>query len=158
LWPPENKNFQFLDISLAHPPPNGKWVREKIAIDRELAYNGVNNKVAESLQGLWRMPVRTLYDFLAGFFCAKPNKTEVEMRITLQNERRKSNTKQSPRKTTSIETARIEGEGDSGQEVTVRYGTASQGKKSTFSWFEEFTVEWSETFIQKKQKKHRKGE
>ncbi len=80
------------------------------------------------------------------------------MRITLQNERRKSNTKQSPRRETSIETTRIGGERDSGQEVTVRYGTVPQGKKSTFSWFEEFTVEWSETFIHEKQKKHRKGE
>ncbi len=105
------------------------------------------------------MPARTLNDFLVGFFCAKPNKMEVDMKIALQNERRKSDTKQSPRRRTSIETTRIEGEGDSGQEVTVRYGTAPQRKrKSTFSWFEEFTMEWSETLIHKKQKKHRRGE
>ncbi len=104
------------------------------------------------------MPTRTLNDFLAGFFCAKPNKMEVDMRIILQNEREESNTKQSPCRKTSIEMTRIGGEGDSGQEVAVRYGTVPQGKKSTFSWFEEFTVEWSETFIHKKQKKHRNGE
>ena len=53
----------------------------------------------------------------------------------------------------NIETIKIEGEGDKGQEVTVRYETASQRKgKSTFSWFEEFTIEWSEAFVRTKKK------
>jgi hypothetical protein len=57
LWPPENKNFQFLSVSLAHPPPNGKGCENILqeyflAIDCELAYNELFNRVAESLQGL----------------------------------------------------------------------------------------------------------
>jgi len=72
------------------------------------------------------------------------------MVITLQNDRRKSNRRQNHRRKGNIETIKIGGQGDKGQEVTVRYETAPQRKeKSTFSWFEEFTIEWSETFISK---------
>ena len=55
---------------------------------------------------------------------------------------------------------KIKVEGDKGQEVTVCCETAPQRKeKSTFSWFEQFTIEWSETFISKNRKKlHKKGE
>jgi len=46
---------------------------------------------------------------------------------------------------------KIGGGRDIGQEVTVHCRTAPQRKeKLTFSWFEEFTMEWSETFILKK--------
>ena len=66
------------------------------------------------------------------------------MPVTRRDDRRKGN----------IETIKIGWEGDKGQEVTVRYETAPQRKeKSTFSWFEEFTIEWSETFVYKKKKK-----
>jgi hypothetical protein len=72
------------------------------------------------------------------------------MRITLENDRRESSRRQSHRRKTNIEATRIGGEEDNGQEVTVRYETAPRRKeKSAFSWFEEFTVEWSETFISK---------
>ena len=55
---------------------------------------------------------------------------------------------------------KIRVEGDKGQEVTVYYKTVPQKKeKSTFSWFEEFTIEWSETFISRNRRRiHRKGE
>ena len=94
------------------------------------------------------MPARTLNDFFAGFFMTKPKKV---WRLTVQNDRRKSSRRQSHRRKIDIETIKIAGEGDHGQEVTVRYETAPQRKqKSAFSWFEEFTMEWSETFISKK--------
>ena len=55
---------------------------------------------------------------------------------------------------------KIKVEGDKGQEVTVCYEAVPQRKeKSTFRWFEEFTIEWSRTFISKNQRKiRRKGE
>ena len=107
------------------------------------------------------MPARTLIDFFAGFFYAQTKEgLEVDMRITVQNDLRKSNRRQSPRRKGNIETTKIVGEGDNGQEVTVRCETALQRKeRSTFSWLEEFTIEWSETFLSKNYKKvHRKGE
>jgi len=78
----------------------------------------------------------------------------------VQNDRRKSNSRGSPRREIIIETAKIGGERDNGQEVAVRCETALQRKeRSTFSWFEEFTVEWSETFITNRGKRRpRKGE
>jgi hypothetical protein len=78
----------------------------------------------------------------------------------VKNDRRKSNRRPSHRRKGNIETIKIGGEGDKGQEVTVRYKTAPGRKeKPTFSCFEEFTKEWSETFLTKKRKKHpRKGE
>ncbi len=70
------------------------------------------------------------------------------MRITVENNRRRTGRRQGHRRRTNIETTRIGGEEDNGQEVTVSYETAPQRKeKLAFSWFEEFTVEWSETFI-----------
>ncbi len=72
------------------------------------------------------------------------------MVITVQSDRRKSNRRQSRRRRGNIETIKIGGEGDKGQEVTIRYETAPKRKeKSAFSWFEEFTMEWSATFISK---------
>ncbi len=95
------------------------------------------------------MPARTLNDFFAGFFYGHSKEDlEVDMRITVQNDRRKSSRRQSHRRKANIETTKIGGKGDNGQEVTVRHETTPQRKeKSVFSWFEEFTVEWSETFI-----------
>jgi len=54
----------------------------------------------------------------------------------------------------NIETIKIEGEGDKGQEVTVRYETVPQRKeKLAFSWLEESTKEWIQAFVRKKKKK-----
>ena len=66
----------------------------------------------------------------------------------------------SDRKKGDIEKITIKGESDKQQEVTVRCETTLQKKeRSTFSWLEEFTMEWSETFISKNWKKvHRRGE
>ncbi len=81
------------------------------------------------------------------------------MKITVQDGRRRSKSKQNHRRKPNIETTKIEGKGDDRQEVAVHCEPALQRKqKSTFSWFEEFTVEWSETFIHKRYRKHRKGE
>jgi hypothetical protein len=100
------------------------------------------------------MPARTLNDFFAGFFYGRTKEElEVDMVISPENEndRRRGNRRQSHRRKTNMEPIKIGGGVDKGQEVTVHYGTAPQRKeKSTFSWFEEFTMEWSETFILKK--------
>ena len=74
------------------------------------------------------------------------------MAVATQNDRRKSNRRQSHRRKGNIGPPKIGGERDNGRDVAVRYNTAPQRKeKSTFSWFEEFTVEWTETFISKNQ-------
>ena len=97
------------------------------------------------------MPARTLNDFFAGFFYGRTKEDlEADMAISLENEndRRRSSRRQSHRRKTNVEPIRIGGEVDKGQEVTIHGRTALPRKeKSTFSWFEEFTVEWSETFI-----------
>jgi hypothetical protein len=54
---------------------------------------------------------------------------------------------------------KIKVEGDKGQEVTVCCEAVPQKQeKSTFRWFEQFAVQWSETFLTKKRKKHPKRE
>ncbi len=73
------------------------------------------------------------------------------MAITKQGDMREGTRRQSGRRKGDIEKIIAGGEGDKGQAVPVRYNTAPQRKeKSTFSWFEEFTMEWSETLIFKK--------
>lgn len=107
------------------------------------------------------MPARTLIDFFAGFFYAQTKEgLEIDMRIKVQKDLRISTRRESPRRKGNIETTKIVGDGDNGQEVNVRCETALQRKeRSTFSWLEEFTIELSETFISKNYKKvHRKGE
>ena len=48
---------------------------------------------------------------------------------------------------------------DNEQELTVRHETAPvKNRKSAFSWFKEFTMEWSETFIQELEKKSEEKE
>jgi hypothetical protein len=70
------------------------------------------------------------------------------MKMAVQNDRRRDSRRQSHRRSTNIKTTKIAEGGGSGQEVTVRYEIAPRRKeKSAFSWFEEFTVEWSETFL-----------
>ncbi len=60
----------------------------------------------------------------------------------------------------NIKKITIKGESDKQREVTVRCETALQREeRSTFNWLEEFTMEWSETFISKNWKRvHRRGE
>ena len=82
---------------------------------------------------------------------AAKEELEVDMAILLENDRRRSNRRQNHRREGNLESIKIGGDVDKGREVTIHYGTAPQRKeKFTFSWFEEFTVEWSETFILKK--------
>jgi len=79
------------------------------------------------------------------------------MAILLENDRRRSNRRRNHRREGNLESIKIGGDVDKGREVTIHYGTAPQGKeKTTFSWFEEFTIEWSETFILQKQKTTRR--
>ncbi len=82
------------------------------------------------------------------------------MANTRQNGQRKGLRRQSSRRKTDIKTIKIEGKGDKEQEVTVRHEAVPKKKaRSVWSGHEEFTREWSETFIIKKRKKHpRKGE
>jgi len=82
------------------------------------------------------------------------------MANTRQNDRRKGVRRQSSRRNTDIKTIKIEGKGDKEQGVTVRHEAVPKKKaRSVWSGHEEFTREWSETFIIKKRKKHpRKGE
>ena len=75
------------------------------------------------------------------------------MAILLENDRRRSNRRQNHRREGNLKSIEIGGDVDKGRGVTVHYGTAPQRKeKTTFSWFEEFTMEWSEAFILRKQK------
>jgi len=107
------------------------------------------------------MPARTLNDFFAGFFYSQIKADlEVRMANTRQNDRRKSNRRESNRIKGDTKIIKIEEEGGKEQEVTVPPETALQKKAgSVWSWHEEFAVEWSETFLTNKRKKHpRKGE
>ncbi len=53
-----------------------------------------------------------------------------------------------------VETVKIEKEEDEKQEIIVLHKTLFQKNEgSVWSWLEEFTMEWSETFITKKRKK-----
>jgi hypothetical protein len=80
---------------------------------------------------------------------------EVRMANTRQNDLRKGIRRESSRRKTDIKTIKIEENEDKEQEVTVRPETALQKKAgSVWSWHDEFAVEWSETFLTKKRKKH----
>jgi hypothetical protein len=77
-----------------------------------------------------------------------------------QNDRRKGIRREISRRKGDITTIEVEGREDKEQAVTVHHETAPQTKeKSTWSWHEEFVVDWSETLITRKKKKHpEKGE
>ena len=76
------------------------------------------------------------------------------MAITRQSDRRKGDRRQGTRRKCDVRIIEIKGEGDKGQEVTVRHLGVSQEKDSSvWSGHEEFTREWSETFTKKKRKK-----
>jgi hypothetical protein len=82
------------------------------------------------------------------------------MANTTQNDQRKDIGRDSGRRKTDTKTIKLEGKEDKEQEVTVRPEAALRKKAgSVWTWHEEFAVEWSETFLTKKRKKHpRKGE
>jgi|GEM_PF-558332 len=100
------------------------------------------------------MPARTLNNFLAGFLYGETKEyLEPDKVITVENDQRNSNKRQDHRRRHEIETTKIEGERDNAKEVVILHVTSPKRKeKSTFSWFEEFTVEWSKTLIHKRQK------
>ena len=79
------------------------------------------------------------------------------MAITRQSDRRKSNRRESNRRKGDKKIIKIEGEGGKEQEMTVRHEAVPK-KKARLVWsgLEEFTREWSETFITKKRGKNRK--
>ncbi len=54
-----------------------------------------------------------------------------------------------------VERIKIQKEGDEKQEIVVlRKALFQKDEGSVWSWLEEFTVEWSETFISKKKKRN----
>ena len=72
-----------------------------------------------------------------------------------QGERRKAIRRQSGRRKGDKEKITIAEEGGKGQGVIVHHVAAPQKKASSvWSWNEEFTAEWSETFIAKKKKRN----
>ena len=79
------------------------------------------------------------------------------MAITRQSDRRKSNRRESNRRKGDKNTIKIEEEGGKEQEMTVRHEAVPKKKaRSVWRGLEEFTLEWSETFITKKRGKNRK--
>ena len=69
------------------------------------------------------------------------------MVITRRKDRRKGDAK----------TINIEGERDKEKEIVIHHKIVPPGKeRSTWSWHEEFALEWSETFITKKRKRNPK--
>jgi len=77
------------------------------------------------------------------------------MAITGQSDRRKGNRRQSTRRKGDIKIIKIKGEGDKEREVTVRHVTVPKKKGSSlWSGYEDFTREWSGSFITRKRKKH----
>ena len=76
-----------------------------------------------------------------------------------RGDRRKGNRRQSGRRKGDIEKITIRGERDKEQEVVVRHEDVPEKKAgSVWRWYEEFTAEWSESFISKKGKKIQKDE
>ena len=76
------------------------------------------------------------------------------MAVAGKGDRRKGTRRQSGRRKGDIQRIKIERERDKEQEVIVRHEAAPPKKvSSVWSWLEEFTAEWSETFITKKRGK-----
>ncbi len=79
------------------------------------------------------------------------------MAITKQNDRRKSDRRESNRRKGDKKIINVEEEGGKEQKITVRHEAAPKKKaKSVWSGLEEFTWEWSETFVTKKRGGNRK--
>ena len=56
-----------------------------------------------------------------------------------------------------VKIIRVEGEKDKELEVIVRHETVPRKKeRSMWSWQEEFAIEWSESLLTRKRKKHRR--
>jgi hypothetical protein len=89
---------------------------------------------------------------LCGLFFDRIRKiTEADIAMAVKTERRKHNRRKSHGESGAIRTVNIGGKGDQAPEVAVCCKTVPRGKeKSTFAWYEEFVIEWSETFISKK--------
>ena len=97
---------------------------------------------------------------LWAFLIAKPKPLlEVKMAIPSKGDRRKGIRRHSSRRKGDIEEIKIREERDKEQEVIVHHEAVPEKKASSvWSWHEEFTVEWSETFITKERKQYsRKG-
>jgi len=79
------------------------------------------------------------------------------MAITSQRDRRKSNRRASNRRKGDKKITKIEEGGDKRQEITVHHEAVPKKKaKSVWSGLEEFTQEWSETFVTKRRGTNRK--
>ena len=79
------------------------------------------------------------------------------MAMTRQSDRRKNNRRVSNRRKGDRKIIKIEDERSKGQEITVRHEAVPKKKaKSVWSGLEEFTQEWSQTFVTKKRGKNRK--
>jgi len=79
------------------------------------------------------------------------------MTITRQSDRRKSNRMESNRRKGDTKIIKIEEKGGKEQVMTVRHEAVPKKKaRSVWSGLEEFTLEWSETFVTKKKGKNRK--
>jgi hypothetical protein len=79
------------------------------------------------------------------------------MAITSQSDRRKSDRRESNGREGDKKIIKIEEEGGKEQEMTVRHEAVPKKKaRSVWSGLEEFTWEWSETFVTKKRGKNRK--
>ncbi len=75
------------------------------------------------------------------------------MAVTRQGDMRKSIRRQGGRRKGNMEKIKIGEEGGKDQEVIVHHEAIPPKKASSvWSWNEEFTAEWSETFITKKKK------
>jgi hypothetical protein len=73
------------------------------------------------------------------------------MAMTRQGDMRKGARRHSGRRKSDTEKVIIGGERDMKQEVTVRHEGVPQKKASSvLSWYEEFSTEWSETFLLKR--------
>jgi hypothetical protein len=79
------------------------------------------------------------------------------MTITSQSDRRKSNRRESDRRKSDKKIIEIEEEGGKQQEITIRHEAVPKKKaRPVWSGIEEFTWEWSETFVTKKRGSNRK--
>ena len=79
------------------------------------------------------------------------------MAITSQSDRRKSNRRESDRRKGDKKIIEIEKEGRKEQEITIRHESVPPKKaRPVWSGIEEFTWEWSETFVTKKRGSNRK--
>src|SRR5512139_3094611 len=102
---------------------------------------------------------RTRNDFFACFFMEGVKLfLEAKMAVTRQGDRRKGIRRQSGRRKGDIEKIKNGEGGAKEREIIVHHEAVApqKSKFSVWSWHEEFTAEWSETFITKKKKRNSK--